>query len=61
MSNSESESAMFPGFRGPMLARTADLMCVAEAEVSYFDHPSTRHCFQEKILREDRTIKFIQE
>jgi hypothetical protein len=49
----ESESAM-PG-------RAADLVCVAEAEVSYLDHPSARHGFQEKVLREDRTIEFIQE
>lgn len=61
MSNSESESAMSPGFRGPKPARTADLMCVAEAEVSYLYHPSARHCFQEKVLREERTIEFIKE
>jgi hypothetical protein len=44
-----------------MPARTADLVCVAEAEVSYLDHPPTRHGFQEKVLREDRTIILIQQ
>lgn len=44
-----------------MPARAADLVCVAEAEVSYLDHPPARHGFQKKVLREDRTIKLIQE